>query len=113
VEVTQVGQVEISEAQRGATVAVRVGDRVVLRPADNPSTGYTWTLDDLPEGVQLIDDGYEQPGGVLPGAASTRRFEFTAAAPGHHRLRLVRARPGMSGASEAGSFAVELEASDE
>ena len=107
------GQVEISEAQEGSNVAVRVGDRVVLRLADNPSTGYTWTLEDLPEGVQLIDDGYERPDGALPGAASTRRFEFSVAAPGRHRLRLVRARPGRSGASEAGSFAVELEASDE
>jgi predicted secreted protein len=106
-------QVEINEAQNDATVSVHVGDRVVLRLPERATSGYTWMLGDLPDGVQLIDDRYESPAGALPGGTSTRTLVFVATAAGRHRLRLVNRRPWEGEANEADSFTFEIDASGE
>jgi inhibitor of cysteine peptidase len=106
-----VARIEINGVERGAIVPVHVGDQVVLRLPENASAGYTWSLDELPEGLQLVEDRYERPDGAPPGAASTRTLEFLVGAPGRHRLRLVNARPWEGVAKAADTFEVEIAAS--
>jgi Zn-dependent peptidase ImmA (M78 family) len=68
----------------------RPGDRVVVTATENPSSGYSWRVNDLPPGVRLVADSFterldgEQPGddgnSEVVGGASPHTFVLEIAA---------------------------------
>ena len=77
---------ELTEADAGAERAVAVGEELVVRLEENRTTGFRWQLADLPDGVALVDDGYEAPAPGRPGQGGVRRIRVRVTRPGTHRL---------------------------
>jgi predicted secreted protein len=75
----------------GRTVEVAAGDRLVLSLPETAGTGYTWEVEALPPGAEVVEERYEQVG---PGVGGTSRHVFVLSAPGEEgELRLRYLRP--------------------
>ena len=73
-------------------VSLDVGDRLDVELEANPTTGYSWELGPLPDGLDLVSSDFEEPGGSLVGAAGTQVFVFDVMAPGNGILRFEYVR---------------------
>jgi inhibitor of cysteine peptidase len=80
-------------------VTAHVGDTVVVRLAENPSTGFTWTIAITGAGVVVAD--YSPAGGSdpRPGAPGQRTFVLNATTAGDADVVLTLARPWEAGAA--------------
>jgi inhibitor of cysteine peptidase len=88
--------VELTEADAGGETAVGVSGDVVLRLAENRTTGYSWQLS-LPAELAVLDDTFEAGEATAPGAGGVRTFRLRATAPGSHRVAAALRRPWESG----------------
>lgn len=93
---------------RDRKVSVRVGDRIVLRLPENPTTGYRWQTE-FPPFLRLAHDANEH--GEAPGAGGFRVLELVVAAAGLDEIRLACARPMDAANARIDQFNVVLEAS--
>ena len=59
-----------------------VVDQLDVQLESNPTTGYSWELGPLPDGLELVSSEFEEPVGSLVGAAGTQRFVFDVVGPG-------------------------------
>lgn len=87
-----VGTCEVVIGLQGgdAAVVLCVGEQVLVRLAETPTTGYRWQVET--EGPVLsVDDRYEGPVGP-PGAGGTRVLTFEAAAAGAAEVHLALRR---------------------
>jgi predicted secreted protein len=75
----------LGEQDSSRTVEVGAGSVITVALAENPTTGYRWTVETA-GGLERIGDRSEGGGGF--GAASMRVFEFRASQAGSHTLRL-------------------------
>ncbi len=73
-------------------VALDVGDQLDVQLESNPTTGYSWELGPLPDGLQLVSSDFEEPGGSVVGASGTQVFVFDAVGPGDGILRFEYVR---------------------
>jgi predicted secreted protein len=83
--------VELTAADANTSRAVVVGDEIVVRLPETPTTGYQWHPEVDGRALQLVDDQYEieqQP----RGAAGLHRFTFRALRDGPTVLKLVERR---------------------
>jgi inhibitor of cysteine peptidase len=97
--------VELTETDSGTERAVPVGEELEVRLDENRTTGFRWRLADLPEGVALVDEGYESPSPGRPGQGGTRCFRLRPTAAGEH---VVAATLGRSWESGPGARSVEF-----
>jgi predicted secreted protein len=75
----------------GRTVEVAAGDRLVLSLPETAGTGYTWEVEELPPGAEVVEERYEQIG---PGVGGSSRHVFVLSAPGETgSVRLRHLRP--------------------
>ena len=83
----------LTAAENGTVVEARVGDEIVVRLPENPTTGFLWQIDDRDGPIELVDDtfGLGAPGGV--GAGGIHEFSFRASAPGSAHVALKHQRP--------------------
>jgi predicted secreted protein len=75
-----------------------VGDELVIRLAENPTTGHVWELQQAGEGtLRIADNRFEagSPEGGLPapGAAGYRVVRLVGERPGTVHLQAVERRP--------------------
>jgi inhibitor of cysteine peptidase len=77
-------EIVVLEAQNGSTVAADVGDSLVVRLPENPTTGYRWQID-AATGLTLVADDSARASSA-PGAGGERQLRFTAPAPGVFRV---------------------------
>jgi predicted secreted protein len=76
------------------SVVVAVGEEFEIRLQGNPSAGYVWEPDSLPEGIELSGSESVPPGqDSLPGAPGTQVFRFRAREAGDKTLGFVLKRP--------------------
>jgi inhibitor of cysteine peptidase len=73
-------------------VSLDVGDQLDVELEANPTTGYSWELGPLPDGLELVSSDFEEPGGSLVGAGGTQVFVFDVTAPGTGILRFEYVR---------------------
>jgi inhibitor of cysteine peptidase len=90
-------EVRLTEDADGTQVRLAVGGTLVVALGSNPSTGYSWAVEE-PSPAQLEQEGppvFEAPEATEPvvGAPGTEVFTFTAVAAGTASLTLVYARP--------------------
>jgi inhibitor of cysteine peptidase len=79
--------VVLDAADSLSEVSLDVGDQLAVELESNPSTGYSWELGPLPDGLELVSSDLDEPGGSLVGAAGTQRFVFDVVGPGEGILR--------------------------
>jgi hypothetical protein len=75
----------------GRTVEVAAGAPLVVALPETGGTGYTWQVEQLPEGGQVLGERYEHAPGAGIGAESVHVFEIEPGSGGP--LRLVHGRP--------------------
>ena len=97
-------EVVATEAQRGSTVRVRLGDRLRLTLPANGTTGFTWTLVQMPPHLRRVAGSVEAPAvpPSLVGAEGRQIFIFKTIRSGSGVLRLRYLQPwkrGMTGES--------------
>lgn len=82
----------LDEADSLSEVSLDVSDQVEVSLESNPTTGYSWELGPLPDGLQLVSSDFEEPGGSLVGAAGTQVFVLDVVGPGSGILRFEYVR---------------------
>jgi inhibitor of cysteine peptidase len=82
----------LTPADNGKTITVQPGSRIVVDLPENPTTGYSWTVDDLDPEVPLVSSEYAGGKSVQMGGGGTRTLVFEAKGSGSHKIRLNRWR---------------------
>jgi len=94
----------ISEADVSSSHQLAVGEEIILRLPENPTTGYRWQFTPSGNGkLRLLTDRFESgaSGGGMPppGAAGHRVLHFIAEASGDVQLAMVNKRASAAVAS--------------
>lgn len=87
--------VRLDESNNGQKIRVFKGQQVELTLPSNPSTGYSWSYQQQPDGNIIKQTGHQYlpPDTDLIGGGGTERWTFQAVAPGETGLILVYSRP--------------------
>jgi inhibitor of cysteine peptidase len=80
-------------ARVGEEVRATVGDRILIDLPENASTGFQWSLVELPGCLSLDEDRRAVPDPPTPGAAATRHLVLRAVGTGSGRVLLELSRP--------------------
>ncbi len=83
--------IEVDDNANGSTVTLAPSQALVIRLSENPTTGYRWAVESSP-GMRLDVDKFS-PIGTGVGAGGSRSLQWSAEAPGIHRITLVLQRP--------------------
>lgn len=102
----------IDPDDNGKTVAVPVGQQLMLSLPSNPSTGYQWSLAaTLPPQLVTAAETFESSGTPgLVGAGGTQVFTYSVVRAGSGVLTLVYARPWEKGVSPVETYTVTVSA---
>jgi len=73
-------------------LTVESGVKFDIELASGPSTGYTWQLQSLPEGVLLLGSDFVQASQAKIGDGGLQVFHLKTQRPGRFRLLFVRKR---------------------
>jgi inhibitor of cysteine peptidase len=86
--------VELSESNSASPHVVARNEDVVVRLAENPTTGYRWEVTQSGVGeLRLVEDQFiAGTGSTTPGAGGHRVLRFTAQRPGNIELAAVKRR---------------------
>jgi predicted secreted protein len=99
---------EIEVTQNGSSVHLSVGDEIVVRVPEIPTTGYVWAVNVVDPALRLVESTFIPPVGngsePAPGAGGQRVIRLRAATAGEAGAELVLKR---GWESEAGSGPTE------
>lgn len=100
---------KVGEDANGTTVQLAVGDDLAISLAENPTTGYEWTMK-LGDGLKLLKTDYkpDDKSGELAGAGGVRTWWVEATAAGEHTVEAVYERPWESDDPQAGTFTLTV-----
>ena len=89
--------ISLTDADNGKQIALQPGDILTVTLESNPTTGYSWQVMELNQGI-LVQDGdpeYKQSPGSegMVGAGGTETFRFKAVGSGETSLGLGYMRP--------------------
>lgn len=102
----------LTEADGDAEITLMPGDTLNIALAENPTTGYRWSVEPSdPSILEAVPAAYEAAGAAA-GAGGRRSFSFRAIAPGQTRLSLILQRPWEGAPSARKRFAVTLTVRD-
>jgi inhibitor of cysteine peptidase len=100
-----------ASAQAADRVRIAIGHVEKIFMKENPSTGYTWKIDDAAsEGLDILaiaDNGHVR-GGHAPGSPGTRHWSLRARRAGHARIVFIYQRPWEPQPVETRSIDVEV-----
>jgi inhibitor of cysteine peptidase len=108
-------------AANDETLQVSVGASAILELDGNPSTGYTWVLDEGASAnaglVTVADQGYSaaaaEPGArPVLGAPKKQKFEVTGVAAGEAKLVFNYVKSGDAAPAKTAEYVVEVIGSD-
>jgi inhibitor of cysteine peptidase len=89
----RVSQLTITQADQGKSFEIRRGDRIAIRLAESPTTGYRWAIDQInPEAIALIDSTFSLGSEAGVGGGGVRTFTFQAKTAGTAQIRLKKWR---------------------
>jgi predicted secreted protein len=85
----------IGDADNGATVELKIGERLEVALSGNPTTGYNWEVQplDTPVLQQVGERDFEPDDPDADGSGGTVTVRFDAIAAGQTALRLEYRRP--------------------
>ena len=104
------GVLLLKQADNNHTAELRVGERFTVSLPENPSTGYTWAIDETDRQLLALEGtAYAEPDeGGFVGARGRRIFTFSAQQAGEVVLRLKYWRFWDGDASTTERYAVTL-----
>ena len=77
----------------GQTLQVSPGDSIELQLEENPTTGYSWTVEEMGPGFHVQQNDYELFSGAGIGGGGRRKMIITVAQPGDGQIRLKNQQP--------------------
>ncbi len=99
----------------GSEIHAEVGDTIVLRLAENPTTGFLWAYDSVNGPLDIVGDYYAKPdsGESLAGigASTFRLFKLRVTGPETATVRLKRYRDWEGDASTEATFSITVRTS--
>ena len=100
-------EVRVGESEHGSRITAVVGDTVILRLAENPTTGYRWSAtcaaNLIPSGDSFVQDA------PAIGAGGSRILRFTAVAGGTAAIEATLLCPWQQDHSKNVTFKVFIE----
>lgn len=104
-------EVVLTEADNRSTIAIEAGETLVVRLASNPTTGYRWNLENLPQQLELEggEATFDPPARTLPGAGGHEVFRFRGKAPGRETIELRYQREWETDAPPAAEYRLTVE----
>jgi inhibitor of cysteine peptidase len=97
----------LSEADDGRSVEVHPGDEIVVRLAENPTTGFRWEVDQV-EAVAPAGDSFELGEPALVGSGGVRTLTFRVMQEGTGSVELKHWRSWEGDATALGRFRVDV-----
>jgi inhibitor of cysteine peptidase len=106
------GEVRLTGKADVSQVELKVGQELVIELESNPTTGYSWEVDEIDPTI-LQQDGEavyqdESDDAELVGGGGTETFTFKATSTGETTLTLVYHRPWEEGVEPLETFSVEV-----
>ncbi len=102
--------ITLTNADTGKTLTLKPGQTLILQLAENPSTGYRWSVPALNSQVlQLTADRFNPSGTVAIGSGGQRILTFHAQQPGQISLSLKNRREWEDEAAAVESFTVMVQ----
>ena len=86
-----------------------VGEVVSIDLPSSPSTGYRWDLEQLPDGIELVDHTTTPPAPDEVGGGGVQHFLVRADRPGTFPLGFVLKRPWEPDAAETTIITVQVD----
>ncbi len=86
----------------------QVGESVVVRLAETPTTGYQWEVVDPPDALTVASSEFVPPTSQAAGAGGRRVITLTPTAKGEHHLTLARRRAWEPAAAETCEIVVTV-----
>ena len=101
--------VSLGAVDHGRTVDADVGDVIVVRLSENPTTGYRWSLEPVDESLlENEGDAFVPESGAAMGSTGTRRFQLRAKSAGTTPIRAKHWREWSGEGSVTERFWVQL-----
>jgi inhibitor of cysteine peptidase len=91
---------ELSDADVPGEHDLSVGEELVVRLQENPTTGFRWRLAELPDAVTVAEDGFEAQAPERHGHGGVHTFRLRPTAPGEYRVAAALGRSWGSAAPE-------------
>ncbi|MBE0416821.1 MAG: protease inhibitor I42 family protein [Coriobacteriia bacterium] len=83
------GTLEVTQADRGSTLDMQVGQQISVTLEANPTTGYLWTVEgEVPGQLQQVGEARYTSESDALGAGGSEVWTFEAVAPGEGTLKL-------------------------
>ena len=82
---------ELTEADLAGEHVLGAGEELVVRLAENRTTGFRWRLSDLPESL-TADEDFAAPSPDRPGEGGVHTFRLRPSRPGRYRLAVALGR---------------------
>ena len=102
----------LTQADKGKSITVHIGDEIIINLTENPTTGYRWAIDKIDATVLLAQNPTfsSTPGGAI-GSGGTRTFTFIAKQPGtvYLQLKLWREWQGDSSIIERYDVTIQVQ----
>jgi len=87
-------EILITQNDQDRTIEANQGDLIVIRLAENLTTGYGWELEAIDSTVlEFLDSDYSEDRDELMGRGGTRTFRFQTKSPGTQHIQLGYRRP--------------------
>ncbi len=102
-------EIILTQLDNHMRVQVQVNQPIVIRLAENPTTGYRWAVDDPDDNIMLAQDSYVQGSNSGIGAGGQHIFTFTISSVGIYPLSLKQWRAWEGERSVIGRFTVTLD----
>ncbi len=104
---------EIGEADDGKSFQIRRGETIAVRLAGNPTTGYTWAVDEVDKKImELVDSSYTRSSPERIGSGGWRTLTFKAISAGTSSIKLKYWRAWEGDASVVKRFDITIKVSD-
>jgi inhibitor of cysteine peptidase len=99
----------LTRDDQGSVVTAKVGERLIIRLPESPSTGYRWALDKSNEGILTLEEtAYERSPTSGTGGGGQRTLTFLMQAVGTVLLQLKHWRAWEGDASITERFTLTL-----
>lgn len=83
----------ITLQQSGQSIRVSPGDTIELDLEENPTTGYSWAVEDMPSGLTIQHSNYELLSGTGIGGGGRRKMLINVEQTSNGSLRLQNRQP--------------------
>jgi predicted secreted protein len=102
--------VAITDQENGKDVDLPQGEALIVKPAANPTTGYSWAVVGDPAPLKLLKTRNKKGGDSKPmaGAPSVQELKFAASSAGISNLKLEYRRPLEHDVAAVKTFTVKV-----